>query len=347
MVRRLPDHVRGVEEQAGIHRRPGDRHGAHVAPEPGGTRRLVRADLGGLPRLPVVERDIGARAAEHQVGIAGIGRRDAVFLDVGRMPVVEGDTSVHGAAVHARRARVLLAAAHPIGEAVVGSDVVHRRGGLGVPVAPRLTAIGRDDRALVRHGEDDVGVLGVDPDPLIIVSARRAPHGGPGEPAVLGPPHHHARAIDDIGVLRVHRDGGEIAPADAGERPGVLDRSLRVRRGVGTAHREVPMLATIGGFVETHRSRSTGRVRGGCHGVEDLRVARRDRDVGLQQRRQPLGELLPGGPSVGGLEDPVAAAAEPASLVECLLLLPEGRVDGGRIRGVDADVVAAGVLVLI
>src|SRR6266576_1316131 len=59
--------------------------GVGVAPRDIGTdrRRLTRASI--------VARHIGAGAAEHDIGIAWIGRGDAVLLNVGRMPVVERD----------------------------------------------------------------------------------------------------------------------------------------------------------------------------------------------------------------------------------------------------------------
>ena len=94
--------------------------------------------------------------AVDQVGILRVGRGFAVLLDVHRMPIVEGDFAIHAAAVHAGRAGILLAAAEAVGESVIGGHVIHRRGGLGVPVAPRFAAIGRDHPALVAHQQNDV-----------------------------------------------------------------------------------------------------------------------------------------------------------------------------------------------
>src|SRR4029079_15980263 len=86
----------------------------------------------------------------------------------------------------------------------------------------------------------------------------------------------------------------------------------------------------------------TGRGR-----VEHPRVARRDRDVCLDDARQPFRQRFPGGATIGRLEDTVTCAAKSLSLEEALLLLPERRIDNVRIRRVDADIVAARVLVFV
>ena len=57
------------------------------------------------------------------------------------MPVVEGDHAVVGTARDARRSGILLAAAQPVGEGVVGGHVIHGGGRLRVPVAPRHAAV--------------------------------------------------------------------------------------------------------------------------------------------------------------------------------------------------------------
>src|SRR5207237_3729287 len=84
----------------------------------------------------------------------------------------------------------------------------------------------------------------------------------------------------------------------------------------------------------------------GDHGVNDARVAGSDGEVGLQNRRQPARELLPGGSAVGGLEDSAIRATERSVLVKSLLLLPQRRVHHAGIAGIQAHVVAAGVFVL-
>ena len=56
--------------------------------------------------------------------------------------------------------------------------------------------------------------------------------------------------------------------------------------------------------------------------------------------------LRPSGAAIGGFEDAAVGAAEGAVLIEALLLLPEGGIDDVGVLGIDADVVAAGVVVL-
>ena len=196
----------------------------------------------------------GDFAAVHQVGILRVGRGHAVLFDAHGMPVMEGDFAIHAAALHAGRAGILLAAAEAIGEGVVGGHVVHGGGGLGVPVAPRFAAIGGNHPALVADQQNDVGIVGIDPALLIIVAAGRAAHGGPGDAAILGAPEDRGAAIDHVVVLGVDRDGGQVAAADASQRPRI-GRALRT--GVSAS---VPVLAAIGRFIEARRLRPHRRV---------------------------------------------------------------------------------------
>src|SRR6185437_4485499 len=277
-------------------------------------------------------------------GVARIGSRDAVLLDIDRMPVMEGDFAVHRAAGHASRAGILLAAAEAVRERVVGGDVVHGGGGLRVPVRPGLAAVGADQPTLVSDEQDDVAVEGVDPGLLVIVAPGCAADGGPGRAAVFGAPEDGRADIDHVRVGAIHRHGGEIAAADAGQ-------------GTGIAAGASPILAAIGGLHEldgrgaaaaaTACSGSTRR-GGGCDGsVEDLGIRGGDGEVGLEDGRQAASELVPGGAAVGGFEDAAAGAVEAEVFGEALLLLPECGVDDLRILRINGDVVGAGVLVLI
>src|SRR6187200_2127203 len=100
------------------------------------------------------------------------------------MPLAERDLSVMAAARDTGRAAVLLAAADAVGKRVVRHHVIHRRGGLVVPTAPRLAAVERDDGALIGDPEHDVGVVRVNPEILIVVAAGRALPRHPGLAAV-------------------------------------------------------------------------------------------------------------------------------------------------------------------
>src|SRR5581483_5001995 len=96
--------------------------------------------------------------------------------------------AVVAAAPDASRAALLLAAAHAIGKRVVGGDVVHLRGGLVVPRAPRFAAVEGDDRSLIAGDENGLGIVGIDPDVLIVVAPRRAAKARPRLAAIYGLP---------------------------------------------------------------------------------------------------------------------------------------------------------------
>src|SRR6516162_9583033 len=102
-------------------------------------------------------------------------RRDiAVFDHAHRTPVAKCDLAVVTAARDTDRAALLLAAVHPVGEAVVGNDVIELCRGLVVPRTPRLATVNAHDGALVAHQQNDVRVTGIDPDVLVVVAAGRA-----------------------------------------------------------------------------------------------------------------------------------------------------------------------------
>ena len=223
--------------------------------------------------------------------------------------------------------------------------MIHRGGRLRVPIAPRLTAIGGDDAALIGDDEKNLRVVRIHPHALVVVATRCAADGGPRDTGILGPPHHGARAVDDVLVLGIDGDCRQVTAADAAEWARVHHRWCGVRWAV---ERKLPVFARVAADVHVHgagdgiglRHRGDGR-------VNDLRVARRNRQVGLDGGRQAIGERLPCGAAVDGLEDAVAAGAKALALDEALLLLPECRVNDIRIRWIDADVVSAGVLVLV
>ena len=102
-----------------------------------------------------------------------------------------------------------------------------------------------------------------------------------------------------------------------------------------------PVRAAVGGLVETDLS-----LPGSDDGIEGVRIAGRDRDIGLERLRQPFGELGPGGAAVAGFENAHAGAAESLAFDEALLLLPERGVDDVRVAGIEAHFIGARVVVL-
>ena len=337
-----PHHVRAVIQGQAVYRREVQRHGAHVAVHGAATGQRARGvwtHLRGLRGAAIVTGHAVALAAIDDIRVPGVRRGHAVFLDVHGMPVVERDASVIRAALHARATGILLPGTDAIGKRVVSGHVVHRGGVLVVPVAPAQAAIRRDHGALVGHRDDDLRIVRVDPDALVVVAARRAAHGAPRQPAVHGPPHHGRGAVDDVRVFGVDGDGREIAAADAGERAHVLRQSRRCARSTNGLE---PVGATVSGLVETNRALSW------CdHGVEDVRIARGDRHVGLLDRRQALRQLVPGGAAVNGLEDAHAGVGEALTFDEALLLRPQHGIQRVRILRVHQDLVGAGVFVLV
>ncbi len=115
------------------------------------------------------------------------------------------------------------------------------------------------------------------------------------------------------------------------------------------------MFSTVRGLVETDHGgggtcaagwRSARCCRDG--GVEHGGVAASHSQVGLHQcRRESVAQLLPRRPTVGGLEDATPCRIERATFNEGLLLLPQRGVDRVGMARVDADVVGAGVFVLV
>ena len=93
----------------------------------------LRRDLHDLTGPAVVSREL---AAVDDVGVQRVRRNVAVLLDADGMPFAKRDAAVVAAALHARRAALLLPAADAIGKRVVGADVVELRGRLVVPRAP-------------------------------------------------------------------------------------------------------------------------------------------------------------------------------------------------------------------
>ena len=233
--------------------------------------------------------------------------------------------------------------------------MINGRGGLGIPIAPRFSAIRRDHGALVGDCENQVGIVRTDPDSLIVVPTGRSSHGGPAGAAVLGAPHDDRRAIDHVFVFGIDGDGREIAAADPAQRPRIGRRGGRVAERCGRSghtRTQSPVRAAVARLVEADGSRSARGIHGRHHRIDHLRIAPRERDVRLEHGRQAVRELRPGRATVGGLVNPARTGrgrvgTEGCVFPERLLLLPERCVDCARITGVDPHLVGARVFVLV
>src|SRR6202158_2219531 len=152
-----------------IDRRENQWRGAVEAILPGAQHH--RRNVARLSGSAVEHRNL---AAVNQVGMQRIRRDVTVFFDADGGPVAKSNFAKIAAAGGADRAAFLLGAIDPVRKLVVGDDVIELRGRLVVPGTPGLSAIHADGRPLVHRDGDNVGVLGIDPDGVIVVSARRA-----------------------------------------------------------------------------------------------------------------------------------------------------------------------------
>ena len=233
-------------------------------------------------------------AAINQIGVQRIRRHVAVFLGADGMPLAHGDLAVIAAARHARGARLLLAAVHPVGEAVVGRHVIELRRGLVVPAAPRLAAVDGDDGALIAGDEDDARVPGIDPDTMVVIATGRAAEGGERLAAVAGLPRDDVGDVDDVRVAGIDLDLVEVAVAAPQPRVGV-DAPPRLARVVGAVH--------------------AAAARRADNGVDALAVAGRDPQADPPQpvlcRRQARADLPPRRAAVGGFIETVVGRQRP------------------------------------
>ena len=262
------------------------RHGP-LDPVLAGSQRFG-GDVAGLSRPLVEPHDA---AAIDQIRVQRIGRHKAVFVGAHPHPVAEGDLAAVAAAGDANGAAFLLAAIDPIGELLVGEDMIELRGGLVVPAAPRAAAVDADGGALIRRVDHDFRRLRVDPHPLIIIAAGRPLVRDPSLAAILRSIGGGVGEEDEIFVRRVHDDFAIAAvwPPDAP---------------VGADQR--PMRAAIVGAVDATV------LHGVDHGIDAVRIAWCHANTGEAQAlccaRQPAGELAPARTAVGRLVDAAVGA---------------------------------------
>src|ERR1700720_2883377 len=126
------------------------------------------------------------------------------------MPLAKRHFTVIATTGNPGRPALLLAAINPIRKLVVRDHVIELCGRLVVPGAPSLAAVDADGGALVAGQQDDPWILGIDPDGVIIVAARRAFDRGERLPSVGRAIRRRIRDIDDVPVLRIDPYAGEI-----------------------------------------------------------------------------------------------------------------------------------------
>src|SRR5947208_15719095 len=93
--------------------------------------------------------------------------------------------------------------------------MVQLRRRLVIPRAPGLAAVHSDDRALIRTQKNDVGIVGIDPNVLIIVPAGRAAPALPRFAAVRRFPTNYTRRVDNLWILWIEPHHRQIAATDS------------------------------------------------------------------------------------------------------------------------------------
>jgi hypothetical protein len=134
----------------------------------------------------------------------------AILLDADGVPFAEGDLAIVAAAANGGRAALLLAAVDPVGELVIGADVIELGRRLIVPAAPRLAAIDADRGPLVAGQKKDLRMVGIDPDRVVIVAAGSTFDRGESLATVRGTVHRGIGNIDNILILGIDLYLGKV-----------------------------------------------------------------------------------------------------------------------------------------
>ena len=111
---------------------------------------------------------------------------------------------------------ILLGTVDDVGDFAVRDDMIELCRRLVVPCAPSLTVVEADCRPLIRSKNHAVGILGIDPNLMIIVSARRPAENRNRFSSVDGSIKSDVRDVNHIAILRVDGDAVEV-PRTAGE----------------------------------------------------------------------------------------------------------------------------------
>ena len=134
-------------------------------------------------RIPA--RDAPAEAGrEHDVRLFRVRKVVVPFFAADRKPLAHGDRAVVAATRDTDRAAVLLTGIDPVRESIVGREVVKLASRLVVPVAPCRPTIHGDRGTLVASRNTAIRLARIDPQEVIVVTARRAADHRPGRATV-------------------------------------------------------------------------------------------------------------------------------------------------------------------
>src|SRR6185369_13727624 len=148
-----------------------------------------------------------------QIGMQWIRRDVTVLFDTDGAPIAKSDGAVVAAALHSRRAALLLAAVNPVRKLIVGNDVIELRRWLVVPGAPGLAAVYTHHRSLIGRQQHDLRVLRIDPERVVIVSARRTFECRPRLAAISRTVSCDCRSVDSLFVARIDVDFRKVTAA--------------------------------------------------------------------------------------------------------------------------------------
>src|SRR5258708_963832 len=98
--------------------------------------------------------------------------------------------------------------------------MIELAGRLGVPAAPAPAAVDRHRGALIGALGHSAGILGVDPDRVIVVTARTPAENDAVRATLVAAPHRLADQINDVGVFGI---GGDAVEIIAGEGTFAID----------------------------------------------------------------------------------------------------------------------------
>src|SRR4051794_35545437 len=114
------------------------------------------------------------------------------------MPFTKSDLAVITPGCNTNGTALLLSSINIIGKSIVGAHMIKLCSRLIVPGRKTFAAIYRDDSSLVARDKNDVGIIWIDPDAMIIISARRATKGFPILSAILRFPGYHISTVNYV-----------------------------------------------------------------------------------------------------------------------------------------------------
>src|SRR5207249_3437153 len=163
--------------------------------------------------------------------------------------------------------------------------------------------------ALIARQQNDIGVVGINPDGVVVVAARSAFDRGETLTGVGGPIGRGVGDVDDVLVLGIDAHAGEVGPAAVDSLLGV-DATPSDSGVVGTVE-----AASFPGFDE---SVHPGRIAG--------RDADSDSAESLSESRQAAGQRIPCGSAIGGSEKAAVGTGKVAVFPRALACLPQDGV---------------------